>query len=247
MNSMHRFLADAQGLGEREVGVVASTDQLARDGHILEPTGIQLMNYRANPIVLWSHQPEEPVGACTAISVQGRALAATILFAPLGASSTADKICALVKSNVIRGVSIGFDAKDMTPLDPQQPRGGMRINTSELLEISFVSVPADTGAGVVARSHRTQAGTTALLRALPSNSAAAIARVLDSVGRPPINQKPLALMTDQERMVAYQRERTSHALTVWGLQKGEREDEAARTSTYESRQAELARLSGRYS
>jgi hypothetical protein len=74
--TMQRFLGSVQDLGEREVGVIVATDQLARDGHVLEPSGIDLSNYRANPIVLWQHIPEQPVGACTAIAVENGELAA---------------------------------------------------------------------------------------------------------------------------------------------------------------------------
>ncbi len=142
--TMQRFLTGGmQDLGPREVGVVASTDQLARDGHILEPRGISLDNYRRNPIVLWTHDITQPVGAATAVAVEGRSLAARIEFAPAGASAVADEICSLVKSGVIKGVSVGFDPIDVEPIDPKMgSRGGLHITTSELLEISFCAIPS---------------------------------------------------------------------------------------------------------
>jgi len=52
----------------------------------------------------------------------------------------------------VTGVSIGFDPVDMEPMNPAQPRGPQRYLKSELLEISFVAIPANTGAGVVQRA-----------------------------------------------------------------------------------------------
>ncbi|MDE1914735.1 MAG: HK97 family phage prohead protease [Sphingomonadales bacterium] len=153
--TMIRKLIAAQisDLGEREVEVVMSTAALARDGHILIPQGCLLENYRANPIVLWSHDANEPIGTVEQITVSGDEITARVCFAPLGISPTADRICGLTKAAVIRAVSVGFDPIESEPLEPTKPKGGQRISAWELLELSFVSVPADAGALVTARQH----------------------------------------------------------------------------------------------
>jgi len=143
-------------VGEDEVDVVMSTDALARDGHILLPGGCVLENYRANPIALWSHDPDKPVGNAETVSVGPDEITARVRFAPLGVSRIADETRGLVKGGVIRAVSVGFDPIDMEPLDPKRPKGGQRITQWELLEMSFVSVPADPGAVVTARANGEQ-------------------------------------------------------------------------------------------
>ena len=144
--------AQMAALGENEVEVVISTAALARDGHILEPTGCDLTNYRANPVVLWQHNPDQPVGRATELVVEGDRIRARITFAPAGISAKADEVRGLVKTGIVSGISVGFDVLDGTPLDPKKPRGGQRFTKWELLECSFCSVPVDPGAAVTARA-----------------------------------------------------------------------------------------------
>ena len=144
--------AQVAALGEGEVEVVISTAALARDGHILEPTGCDLTNYRANPVVLWQHNPDQPVGRATDVVVDGDRIRARITFAPDGISAKADEVRGLVKTGIVSGISVGFDVLDGTPLDPKKPRGGQRFTRWELLECSFCSVPVDPGAAVTARA-----------------------------------------------------------------------------------------------
>ena len=145
--------AEITALGDDEVEVVMSTAALARDGHVLVPSGCDLTNYRANPIVLWSHNPDFPVGNAEDISVGSDKISARIRFAPSGISPKADEVRGLMKTGVLRAVSVGFEPIEMEPLDPKKPRGGQRIATWELLELSPVSVPADPGAVVTARAN----------------------------------------------------------------------------------------------
>ena len=144
--------ARLHALSDDEVEVTLSTSALARDGHILEPTGCDLTNYHANPVVLWQHNPDQPVGRATDVVVEGDRIRARITFAPAGISAKADEVRGLVKTGIVSGISVGFDVLDGTPLDPKKPRGGQRFTRWELLECSFCSVPVDPGAAVTARA-----------------------------------------------------------------------------------------------
>jgi HK97 family phage prohead protease len=151
------FAGSSTPLGDREIGVILCTSELGRDGHILEPSGVSLRNYSRNPIALWQHNPEQPIGAVhsAGLTPDGN-LAGIVTFAPAGISLKADEIAALAKAGIVRGVSIGYDVIEWAPLDPREPRGGQRVTRSELLEVSLVSIPADTGALVAQRSARSR-------------------------------------------------------------------------------------------
>lgn len=140
-------------LGDDEVEVILSTSNLARDGHVLVANGAMLENYRANPVVLWHHSPDDPIGICETIEISGDKIVGRVRFAPLGISQKADEIRGLVKAGVVRAVSVGFDPKNGEPLDPRKPKGGQRFTEWELWELSFCSVPVDPGSLVTARAH----------------------------------------------------------------------------------------------
>jgi HK97 family phage prohead protease len=153
---MHTIMpTQMTALGDDEVIVVMSTATVARDGHILIPAGVDLTAYRRNPIILWNHDVEHPIGRAEQIEVGADKITARVRFAPLGVSKKADEIRGLVKAGVVCTVSVGFEPTDGEPLDRTKPRSGMRITAWELLETSFCSVPVDTGAMVTARASRT--------------------------------------------------------------------------------------------
>lgn len=152
-------LLDSGAAGEattstsRTVTVVASTESLGRDDIVLISGGIDLTNYRTNPVVLWQHDPACPIGRATEIGVIGTDLVATVEFAPEGVSHHADTVYGLIKAGVINAASTGFETREAEPLDPANPRtGGIRITACELQEFSFVSIPACPDALITERA-----------------------------------------------------------------------------------------------
>jgi HK97 family phage prohead protease len=153
--TMIRKLVPAQikALGEDEVEVRMSTATIARDGHILIPQGGKFENYKKNPVVLWNHDTDDfPVGRSEQITVEADEIVSRVRFPPMGISPRADTCRGLAKTGFLNGVSVGFDPEDGEPLDPRNPRGGMRITDWDLIELSFCCVPVDTDALVTSRA-----------------------------------------------------------------------------------------------
>jgi HK97 family phage prohead protease len=146
--------AAIRSVGPRGFRFTAVTARKGRDGHVLLPQGVDFTNYKRNPVVLWQHNQTSPVARCSGLSLIDSELRGSAEFPPVDTSELADEICGLVKSGIVSAVSVGFDVLESEPLDPKQPRGGQRITRSELLELSLVSVPADTGAVITERGYR---------------------------------------------------------------------------------------------
>jgi HK97 family phage prohead protease len=154
MTIKRKFLAaETQTLADqRQVRVVCSTDQVDRAGEVIVQTGIDLGDYLANPIVLWQHDPEQPIARALDIGIVAGKLQALVQFPDAGVSAKADEVYGLIKAGVVNATSIGFDPVECEPMDPSRPRGPQRYSKSGLMEFSFVSVPANPGASIIARA-----------------------------------------------------------------------------------------------
>jgi HK97 family phage prohead protease len=134
---------------KRQVRVTCSTPDVGRDGLVLETAGIDLAAFRTNPVVLWQHDADKPVARAIQIGVEGDALKALVQFPPDGVSATADEVYGLIKAGVVNAVSAGFEPIETKPRGIE---GGERIIRSELLEFSFVSIPALPSALITERA-----------------------------------------------------------------------------------------------
>jgi HK97 family phage prohead protease len=137
---------------QRQVKVICSTGMPDRSGDVVVQRGIDLAAYRNNPIVLWNHLADVPIASSVDIEVKGDQLQATVQFPPEGEDEDSDWVYGKIKAGIVNATSIGFIPKDYEPLNPKEPWSGYKFKKSELLEFSFVSVPANSGCLIVGRS-----------------------------------------------------------------------------------------------
>ncbi|WP_316172423.1 HK97 family phage prohead protease [Bradyrhizobium sp. SZCCHNRI2049] len=154
--TLHRkayaFKADALA-EKRQVVVVCSTSDVDRSGEIVVQNGIDLSAYLANPVVLADHDPTRRVARAIEIGVVDGNLSATVQFPPAGEIPHADVLYNEVKNGLVNTVSIGFTPLETEPLDKANPKKGpQKYLKSELLEFSFVGIPANKAALIVARN-----------------------------------------------------------------------------------------------
>lgn len=135
----------------RTVTSVISTGDIARDGAIIDPKGWEFDNYDRNPVVLWQHDDNAMPFARTVERIATEkelvAKAEFDLEDPVGASVfrkiqngyiNATSVRWLPKETEVRKVGEGKDKRDVLVFLRQ-----------ELLEWSFVTVPADPMALIV--------------------------------------------------------------------------------------------------
>jgi HK97 family phage prohead protease/HK97 family phage major capsid protein len=127
--------------GSVEIKGLASTNAEDRAGDIIEAeawTKGGLDNYLSNPIVLFNHDYNKPIGRAKTVSASKDGLEFTARI-----SKAAGDIKELIKDGVLGAFSVGFRVKDAESLPNT---GGLKVKDAELFEVSVVSIPCNQGA-----------------------------------------------------------------------------------------------------
>ena len=98
-----------------------------------------LNNFEKNPIILFNHDYNKPIGRATKLKVtqNGLEMEAKI------SKSAPDHVAQLVKEGILGAFSVGFRVKDA---DYIKETDGIMVKDAELFEVSVVSVPCNQAA-----------------------------------------------------------------------------------------------------
>jgi len=121
---------------------MASTNHSDRAGDVIAAEAWNkggLDNFKNNPVILFNHDYDKPIGRATGVKVTENGLE---LEAKISKSAPAS-VCELVKDGVLGAFSVGFKVKDA---DYIQETDGLMIKDAELFEVSVVSVPCNQAA-----------------------------------------------------------------------------------------------------
>lgn len=115
----------------------ANTVDKDRVGDIVLATAWEkgVKEYLKNPIILYQHKHDEPIGRAESVTVDKKGL-----FLDAVISDAASNVQTLIKDGVLKSFSIGFRIKDA---DYDKEKDTFFIKEVELLEVSVVSVPAN--------------------------------------------------------------------------------------------------------
>jgi len=158
--------AEVKAMKDGGFEVIASSGSVDRYGDTIDPKGWYLKNYKKNPVILWSHSTGgfgsmaiPPVAKAIRVWLEdGKTLKVKGQFAD---TPFAQELKTLVENGFLNAVSVGFlplveDVKGDIEIEEKMYRrandeettkgiygkGGEHFSKQELLELSWVSVPA---------------------------------------------------------------------------------------------------------
>jgi HK97 family phage prohead protease len=136
--------------------VVGSTSIIDRMGDVIDQAGWNVKNFLKNPVILWGHNVHEerpPIGKALKVWKGGSSKKSLMFQVKFDLQdSFAAEIFRKVKDGFINTVSVGFLPTEWEELSPKDgPIGGRKYTKQELLELSFVPVPANPEAIVALR------------------------------------------------------------------------------------------------
>ena len=146
MEKIFNLTSTFKALDEDDSGVsisgYASTKDFDRAGDTILPEAWAkggLNNFEKNPIILFNHDYNKPIGRATGLKVteHGLEMKAKI------SKSAPDHVAQLVKEGILGAFSVGFRIKDADYLEETD---GLKIKDAELFEVSVVSVPCNQAA-----------------------------------------------------------------------------------------------------
>lgn len=145
--------SDASLEAKRQIRVVAASGKSDRSGDIVQVDGIELKSYQTNPVVLYGHDHFGlPIAKAVSMGLNAKKqLEMVFEFADAATYAFADTVYRLIKGGFLKGVSIGarvIEAEWIT--DTVGEIVGRKYTALELLEVSVVTIPADSRALITA-------------------------------------------------------------------------------------------------
>jgi HK97 family phage prohead protease len=143
---------EGKALGDLEIEMIGSTGSVDRDGEAIDPNGWDLKAFKKNPVILAQHNYQKPpIAKAKSVKLVDGKLMFRIEFSEEGINPEADIYRKLYKTGFMNASSVGFQPKEWEDGDGKKTPY-RTFKKQELLELSLVSVPANSDALVTAKS-----------------------------------------------------------------------------------------------
>lgn len=183
----------------RTITGIASTPTPDRMEDIVDPAGAKF----GLPLpLLWQHDSRDPIGQVTEAKVTKRGIEIAAHIAK-GVSADIDVAWAKIKAGLVRGLSIGFRSLETEPIKGSH---GVRFKSWEWLELSAVTIPANSEANILTIKQFDTG-----LSAAPGHTKSAVAVSPGASGKPQPEkpkEKPMA-KTIAEQISAFEATRAA--------------------------------------
>ena len=133
---------------------VMSDETVDRMDEVISSEGWNMADFKRNPIALFGHRSDFPIGKWKNVRVKDKQLRGTLEMAPEGTSERIDEIRRLIAAGILKAVSVGFRPKKKELLGEEADSwfGPFKYLEQDLVECSLVSVPANPNALAIAKS-----------------------------------------------------------------------------------------------
>ncbi|AMM17834.1 hypothetical protein AX768_27165 [Burkholderia sp. PAMC 28687] len=129
-------------MSARNIAGYASTSDLDRTGDTVDVSGA---TFKLPLPLLLQHDHKQVVGTVTSMQLVGNKLLANATLLPAGVDALADNTWSKLQAKALSSFSVGF-----MPIDGHKIDTGMHYSKIEIHELSVVSVPANSGAQIIA-------------------------------------------------------------------------------------------------
>ena len=136
---------------DRTVEVVVSSGDVARDGAIIDQSGWNTRNYARNPVVLWGHDDHSlPIARASETRIEGDDMVQVHEFAK---HARAEEVFQAVRGGFVNATSVRWipGETEVCKVGTGKDARNVLVFTRghELLEVSYVPIPADPNALVL--------------------------------------------------------------------------------------------------
>ncbi|HFI2210318.1 TPA: phage major capsid protein [Pseudomonas aeruginosa] len=232
---------------KRVITGIASTPSPDRMQDVVEPKGAQ---FKLPIPFLWQHNHDEPIGHVTDAKVTQKGIEVSVQLAqveePGKLKDRLDEAWQSIKSGLVRGLSIGFSAKEFEQIPGSW---GLRFLSWEWFELSAVTIPANAEATITSvksidREQRAALGikSVPVVRITPAGASAIKTKTI----KVPKPQEGKDMKTTAEQIAEFEATRVSKAAEMEAImtkaaEAGETLD-ADQSEQFDTLEAEIAAI-----
>ncbi|HBO3174920.1 TPA: phage major capsid protein [Pseudomonas aeruginosa] len=232
---------------KRVITGIASTPSPDRMQDVVEPKGAQ---FKLPIPFLWQHNHDEPIGHVTEAKVTQKGIEVSVQLTqveePGKLKDRLDEAWQSIKSGLVRGLSIGFSAKEFEQIPGSW---GLRFLSWEWFELSAVTIPANAEATITSvksidREQRAALGikSVPVVRVTPAGASAIKSKTI----KVPKPQEGNDMKTTAEQIAEFEATRVTKAAEMEAImakaaEAGETLD-AEQSEQFDTLQAEIAAI-----